>query len=365
MNQLNETKYFSTQWSRIVWLNIAIALALAFIFWILQSKSSHHSLLDEILASLIHAAIYGLFFGFAMPYLSERLAVIRAPWNWAAITASLLLIAVFSTLLVELCLLGLGYLTIENFRQEYFFKSFGVFFIALIIGLSVHLYESYRENMQAANLRLRTHELEKERALKLVIEARLASLESKLHPHFLFNTLNSISALISEDPQLADKMVQRLASLLRASLDACEQSSTSIEEEIKLVRDYLEIEKVRFRERLKYSIDVTPEMMSFKIPPMILQPIVENSIKFAVSPRPEGGEIKISARHEAKEMVLEVWDDGPGFTSLMIPCGHGLDNLQSRLATLLGDAAKLSVNARKRGTVVSVCIRLNGTQEKE
>ena len=363
MNRLNETKHFSAQLLRIVWLNIAIALASAFVFWIIQSKASHHSLLDEVLGSLIHAAIYGLCFGFSMPYLSERLAIIRAPWNWAAITASLILIAGFSTLLIELSLIGLGYLTIENFRQEYFFKSLGVFFIALIIGLSVHLYESYRENMQAANLRLRTHELEKERALKLVIEARLASLESKLHPHFLFNTLNSISALISEDPLLADKMVQRLASLLRASLDACERNSTSIEEEIKLVRDYLEIEKVRFRERLKYSIAVTPEIMSLQIPPMILQPIVENSIKFAVAPRPEGSEIKISARLQAKDLVLEVWDDGPGFTSLMIPKGHGLDNLQSRLAALLGDAANLSVNAQKRGTSVSVCIRLNGTQE--
>jgi sensor histidine kinase YesM len=364
MQRLNGIKFPDTRWLHIVCVNIAIALALAFVFWIVQSKASHYSLSDEIISSLVHAGVYGLFFGFSMPYLSERLATLRAPWNWAAITASLMLITLLATGLVELCLLGLGYLNAESFGREYFFKSVAVFFIALVIGLSVHLYENYRRRIGAWNLRLRTHELEKERVLKLATEARLASLEAKLHPHFLFNTLNSISALVSEDPVLADKMIQQLASLLRASLDACERSHASLEEEIKLVKDYLEIEKVRFRERLKYSINVEPEILSLQIPPMILQPIVENSIKHAVSPRPQGGEIKISARLKMNEVVLAVWDNGPGFTAEMIPSGHGLDNLQSRLAVLYGEHMSLSVNSQNRGTVVEVSIRLNGSRNE-
>ncbi|HKR00214.1 MAG TPA: histidine kinase [Pyrinomonadaceae bacterium] len=362
MERLNRLKLYDTRWLHIVCVNIAIALALAFVFWIVQSKASQHSLSAEIISSLLHAAIYGLFFGFSMPYLSARLVTLSAPWNWAAITASLMLITVLATGLVELCLLGLGYLNAESFGREYFFKSFTVFFIALVIGLSIHLYENYRKRIEAWNLQLRTHELEKERVLKLATEARLASLEAKLHPHFLFNTLNSISALVSEDPLLADKMVQQLSSLLRASLDACERSRTSLAGEIKLVKDYLEIEKVRFRERLKYSIEVEPEILSLQIPPMILQPLVENSIKHAVSPRPEGGEIKIYARLKLKEFVLAVWDDGPGFTAEMIPGGHGLDNLQSRLAVLSGEHASLSVNSQDGGTVVEVSLPLNGLQ---
>lgn len=359
----------STRLLRVVCLNAAIALALAFVFWLVQSKDNRFSLLDEIISSLVHATVYGLFFGFSIPYLSERLAALRAPWNWAAITASLLSISFLSTALVEVCLLGLGYLSVESFAAEYFFKSVGVFVIALVVGLSVHLYEGYRARVEATNLQLRTHELERERALKLVSEARLASLESKLHPHFLFNTLNSISALISEDPPLADQMVRRLASLLRSSLDACERSSASLGEEIKLVEDYLEIEKVRFRERLRYSISVEPEILNLQIPPMILQPIVENSIKHAVAPRPEGGEIKISAwQRTAETLILEVWDDGKEeFTAEMIPRGRGLDNLQSRLAALFGERANLSINSVNRGNAVAVSIRLNpggGWQDK-
>ncbi len=361
----SKIKPFRIRLLHIVWLNLAIALALAFAFWTAQTKGSYLTLSDEIITSLIHSAIYGLMFGLAMPYLSERLIIIRVPWNWAAIIASLLFTAFVSTMLVELCLAGLGYLTVESFRQEYIFKSLGVFFIALVIGLSIHLYEIFRDHIQVTNLQLRTQELEKERALKLVSDARLASLESRLHPHFLFNTLNSISALISEDPLLADKMVQRLSSLLRTSLDACEQSSMSLDEEINLVTNYLEIEKVRFRERLKYSIDVATEIMSFQIPPLTLQPIVENSIKFAVSPRPEGGEMKISARLQADKMIIEVWDDGAGFSLDSIPRGHGLDNLKSRLDVLFGEKATLSVSSQNGGTSVLVSIPRNGFREKE
>lgn len=362
---LSKIRPFRIPLLHIIWLNLAIALALAFAFWTAQTKGSYLTFSDEIITSGIHSAIYGLMFGLAMPYLSERLIIIRVPWNWAAIIVSLLLNAFLSTLLVELCLSGLGYLTVENFRQEYVFKSLGVFFIALVIGLSIHLYEIFRDHLQATNLQLRTQELEKERALKLVSEARLASLESKLHPHFLFNTLNSISALISEDPLLADKMVQRLSSLLRTSLDACGQNSMSLDEEINLAISYLEIEKVRFRERLKYSIDAKPEIMSFQVPPLTLQPIIENSVKFAVSPRPEGGEIKISARLQRDEMIIEVWDNGDGFTLDSVPQGHGLDNLQSRLAVLFGEKASLSVDSQNGGTSVLVSIPRNGFREKQ
>lgn len=365
MIALFETKLFRSGLVRIVWLNIVIALALGFVFWTLQSNSSQHTILDEIISSLIHAAIYGSFFGFTMPYLGDRLSSIRRPWNWISIVAAVMLITVVATLLIEFSLFALGYLRGESFWQEYLFKSVSVFFIALVICLSVNLYEIYHENIQTANLRVRTNELEKERALKLATEARIASLESRLHPHFLFNTLNSISALIAEDPAVADKMVQRLASVLRSSLDASRQTSTSVEDEIRLVCDYLEIEKVRFRDRLRYAIEVGPELMSLQVPPMILQPIVENSVKFAVSPNPGGAEIRITGEVRGDELIFTVWDDGPGFTVEMIPSGHGLDSLRQRLDALFGDNALLAVNAQDGGTAVSATIKLNEPRERE
>lgn len=354
-----DAKPWGTRLLRLAWLNVAVGVALALIFWLAQRGGGAHSFSDEIIASLIHAFAYGSAFGLLMPYLGERLAALRAPWNWISITAALLLLACAATLLVELCLLGSGLLRPEMFWAEYFFKSVSVFFIALVIGLCVHAYENFRNQIQATNLQLRTQELEKERALKLATEASLASLESRLHPHFLFNTLNTISALISENPPLADVMLQRLASLLRASLDASHQRRVTLADELKLVTDYLEIEQARCRERLSYTIEVEPGLESLPVPPLILQPVVENSIKFAVLPRPEGGRIKVSARLSAGRLELEAWDDGPGFGEETIPPGHGLDNLRARLAVLFGDEAQLSVGRGDGGMVVSVRVPLD------
>jgi two-component sensor histidine kinase len=343
---------------RLAWLNVAVGVALALVFWLARRGAGAQSFSDEITASLIHAFAYGSAFGLLMPYLGERLAALRTPWRWISMTVALLLIAGASSLVIELCLLGSGLLRPDEFWADYFFKSVGVFFIALVIGLCVHAYENFRDRMQATNLQLRTQELEKERALKLATEASLASLESRLHPHFLFNTLNTISALISEDPRLADVMVQRLASLLRASLDACHQRRITLVDELKLVTDYLEIEQARFRERLSYTIEVEPGLEPVPVPPLVLQPVVENSVKFAVWPRPEGGRIKISARLRAGWLELETWDDGPGFGEESIPSGRGLDNLRARLVALFGDGARFSADRRDGGMVVSVRVPL-------
>ena len=345
---------------RIIGLNLAVSLTLAFGIWAASGKANHHhSLADEIGISLIHAAIYGCLFGFGLPYLSARLALLRRPWNWISIMASIVSLAIIGTFFIELWLLTLGYLTRADFWQECAYKSVVVAILGLLIGWGVYLYESVWSHIQTVSLQLRTQELEKERALKLTTEAQLASLESRLHPHFLFNTLNSISALISADPLLADKMVQRLAGLLRTSLDACERRKMSLDEELALVVDYLEIERARFGDRLRYSIEVQPEIGSLPVPPLILQPIIENSVKFAVLPRPGGGEIKISACVRMGRLIMEVWDDGPGFKTEMIPRGHGLDNLRSRLETLFQDGASFSINGNDSGMTVSVSIALS------
>jgi LytS/YehU family sensor histidine kinase len=123
--------------------------------------------------------------------------------------------------------------------------------------------------------------------------------------------------------------------------------------------DYLEIERARFRERLSYTIEVEPGLEPVPVPPLILQPIVENSVKFAVSPRPEGGRIKITARRSVGGLELESWDDGPGFGEESIPRGRGLDNLRTRLVTLFGDEARLSAERRDGGMVVSVRVPLD------
>jgi sensor histidine kinase YesM len=341
-------------------LNIFVGLLVALLLARLPIHASRIGLRAEILSSLIHSIVYGLSFGLAMPYLAGRLERLRFPWNWFAVVFSIGMISITATGAIQSLLFGLNLEGREAFRMELVYKTGTVFFVALIIALSVHIYERIREQVQITKLQLRTQELEKERALKLASEARLSSLESRLHPHFLFNTLNSISALIQEDPVLADEMVQRLAILLRASLDACEQDRVSLAQEVDFAIDYLKIEQARFGERLTYSVDIPTSLGQMAVPPITLQPLLENSVKFAVAPKPAGGVIGISARLVAHQLELEVWDDGPGFSEEMIRPGHGLDILKSRLAVMLGNAAQLSVRAKGGGTAVTVCLPANG-----
>lgn len=338
----------------LIALNVAIGASVALLWWSAQGRGDQPFHNSRLLASLVDSLIYGLWFGLTMPYLGVRLAALRAPWNWVSIIGALLLGALFSTLIAESSLLSLGLLKAEDFWRELGFKSLGVFFLALVIAVSIHAYEKVLQRWQATKLQLRTQELEKERALKLATEARLAALEARLHPHFLFNTLNSISALIAEDPVRAEQIVQRLAALLRGTLDASLQSRVPLQREIAFVTDYLEIQRTRFRERLSYSVDVELGLDSIAVPPFTLQPIVENSVKFAVGFRPRGGRIAIAARRHTGGVWLEVWDDGPGFDAESIPPGHGLDNLRARLVVLFGGDAKLRVHARDGGTCVGV-----------
>jgi sensor histidine kinase YesM len=344
---------------RLLWvfgLNAAIGLFIAITLWWLQSKGDLHALPGHLSDSFIHSFIYGTMFGLGMAYLAERLETFRSPWNWISIIASLAVIAVAATMAVQLSLLATNLLISGRFWPEFGYKSALVFLIALIIALSFRGYENFRDQIQATTLELRTQQLETERARKLMTEARLSSLESKLHPHFLFNTLNTISALISEDPALAEQMVQRLAALLRISLDTRADQYIPLTEEIKLVLDYAEIEKARLGKRLSLSMDVSPELGSLSIPPMSLQPLVENSIKYAISPKLEGGEIRVSAREQNGQLIVSVWDTGPGFTMDEISAGHSIDNLRARLRNMLGEKASVFVMREGDGTTVTVSL---------
>lgn len=217
----------------------------------------------------------------------------------------------------------------------------------LITACVVAIFSAFaglRSQLEQTRLELRTKELEHERALQLATQAQLASLESRVHPHFLFNTLNSISALVREDPGQAERLIERMSALLRFSLDSAQTSLTNLRNEMKIVRDYLEIERVRFGERLRYAIDVSPECESIDVPTLSVQTLVENSVKYVVSPRREGGEIRIAAYLEEGRLRIEVWDDGPGFCLESTPSGHGIDNLQRRLQTLFQSEAELRVS---------------------
>ena len=226
--------------------------------------------------------------------------------------------------------------------------------ITLVVGLTMTTYQTLRHQLQSATLQLRTKQVEQERAYKLLAEARLSSLESRLHPHFLFNTLNSIAALIPRDPQRAEDTVGKLASLLRFSLATNQTGFVPLAQELKFVRDYLEIESTRFGARLRYEIDVPDALMELKTPPMALQSLVENAVKHVVAQRTEGAHLRIEGRRDGDVVRLEVTDDGPGFSLHAVSPEHGLGNLRARLELLFGERGKLLVTRRDVLTVVGL-----------
>src|SRR5580700_6105764 len=205
-------------------------------------------------------------------------------------------------------------------------------FLTIVAGSVIAMFETMRSRLEQTTLQLRTKELERERALKLATEAQLASLESRIHPHFLFNTLNSISSLIPEDPERAERLVEQMAALLRFSLDANQAGLVPLAAELKVVADYLEIERARFGDRLRYRIEVAPDLENARVPALAVQTLVENSVKYAIAPNRAGGEIHIAGSRQNGCLIVAVTDQGPGFTLESAPAGHGLDNLKGRLA---------------------------------
>jgi signal transduction histidine kinase len=180
--------------------------------------------------------------------------------------------------------------------------------------------------------------------------ARLSALQAQLNPHFLFNTLNAIASLIPTEPERAEATVERLAGVLSYSIASGARGSVRLGEELSAVRDYLDIEQARFGERLRARIDVDDALADHLLPPMLLQPLVENAVLHGISQKPEGGEVRVRGRVEEDAMVLTVSDDGVGpGGSKRHGNGTALANLRERLALRFGGAAAFEVRARNGG----------------
>jgi signal transduction histidine kinase len=205
---------------------------------------------------------------------------------------------------------------------------------------------------------------ETERALvsaRLADQAQLKMLRYQLNPHFLFNTLNAISTLVLErDGKNANDMLTRLSAFLRYSLDSDPLQKTTLAEELRALQLYLDIEKTRFGERLKVDLDVDPDVREALVPSLILQPAIENALKYAIARMEEGGRIVISAKKEGDMLRLEVADNGPNAplrpeTLLAGKTGVGLVNMRDRLAHLYGQRQTFRISrADPKGLKVSL-----------
>jgi sensor histidine kinase YesM len=281
---------------------------------------------------------------------------LRGPLRVAAIFGN----TVVGSLIACLILTAFRWMPRELFWPEFWGSLKIATFISILAGVGIGVYETFQGRLEESSLQLRTKQLEHERALKLATAAQLASLESRIHPHFLFNTLNSISSLIPEDPKRAERLVEQMAALLRFSLDANQAGLVPLAAEMKVVADYLEIERARFGDRLRYQIDMAGDLDAARVPALAVQTLVENSVKYAIAPNRAGGEIRIAGSRENGCLRMVVTDQGPGFALESAPAGHGLDNLKDRLVSLYGDQAALTLDRRENQNSVILTVPYNG-----
>jgi two-component system, LytTR family, sensor kinase len=220
---------------------------------------------------------------------------------------------------------------------------------AVIVGIG-HFLVYYR--------RYRDRELAASRLKSRLAETQLQVLRMQLHPHFLFNTLNAISALMHRDVRLADRMICRLGELLRATLDDPGEQEVTLRRELDFLTPYLEIEQTRVGPRLTVAVEIDDDLLDARLPYMVLQPLVENSIRHGLAPRSGPGRLTVRARRVRDRLVVEVVDDGLGVRfDHTFREGIGLSNTRARLQALYGDSQSLSLRpAQGGGLVVTVTI---------
>ncbi len=343
------------QWAfSVLWINLAVAVV--FLIQIVGNRGmSGRELLHMLAYMLVYANLTGILGMLAIGGIVERLARRKFPLL-PLIALCVSVVVPVGILMVQTLLMAIGVAVPQHFWPEYLHTLRVAMPLALVFGLGAVVHGLLRERVQFAEQKLREKEVAEERMRKLVAEARLRSLESRIHPHFLFNTLNSISSLITIDPTRAEQIVGRLAALLRASLDAGQQPLIPLREELVMVENYIDIERARFGDKLRGSVEVPAELQDTRVPPMSLQSLVENAVKHGITPQSGGGEFLVTASAEDGTLRIEVRDSGPGFDLAAIQAGHGLDSLVQRLDALFGAKARLSVFRRDGYSVVEMVV---------
>ena len=343
-------------WLQIFWtglFNTAIALGLTLLVWGFARRVDLAELLisNFVISHCVGYTIHGLFEAAGRLLGAARIEAFT--WPQRVAFYSLLPIAgVFIGYALGLTLLGVDVVKVVSERPH----------LLLSITLLSVAMSAFWYRYMANKSRLAAAEAERERARaralaaeKQALDAQLRTLQAQIEPHFLFNTLANVASLIDAAPAEARRMLEQLIALLRASLSASRATSATLAQELELLHAYLDILAIRMGRRLRYRIDVPAELGAQPLPPLLLQPLVENAIKHGLEPKLAGGTVLVGARLRGDAFEITVDDDGLGFRPGPA-AGVGLSNLRERLASLYGERARLAVEDLQPGTRVRVTL---------
>ncbi len=328
------------------WLGYVIAWLLAALFWTLASASSSgRPPLATLPYGLLMMGVAGTM-GLGVWRLTGRVRTDGRPGRF--LVAHGLALAVFASVYAS----GLAWPDVLTGRAA---GALGrlrpVLLWNLLMGSWLYLVVAGCSYAVRAQRRARAGELAAGEARLLAQQAQLAALRARLNPHFLYNALHSVGALVGRDPRRADQALERLGDLLRYVLDAGDL--VAFRREWAFIQDYLAFEELRLGDRLRVEANVEPGTGSVLAPPLILQPLVENAVRHGLADRPEGGRITLGAHLEGGQLVLTVDDDGTG-ALVGEGTGIGVSSVRERLRVLYGDAASVDAGPRPRGFGVTL-----------
>jgi len=350
---VDRTRY--PEWLQIVWtfvFNTAIAAGLTLVIWSFARRSDFVDFFvgTFVVSQSIGFTIYTLFRVGATMLGARRLDAL-GPFGRVAFWAGIPIVSVFIGYGIGLALLGYNVLRLLESPRI----LLSVLLISLLMTAFWYRYMANKARLAEAEA---AHQHEEARALqaeKQALDAQLRGLQAQIEPHFLFNTLANVSSLIESRPADARRMLERLIELLRGSLRASRAPASTLGQEFDLLRAYLDILALRMGERLTFSIDASGDLRSAALPPLLVQPLVENAIRHGLEPKLAGGRVEVSARVDGDCVHIEVADDGLGFAATT-SSGVGLSNLRERLMALYGSGARLTIEDAAPGTRARISI---------
>lgn len=301
----------------LIWLPVSISITHCFRYFILKFNVLKFNIIGQIPIILIAGFIEATLFFFLTVYIAKIFGLI---------SYDIKLVSTFSQI----------------------FSLTFIFIFWSLIYFGFHFFYNYKQT-EIQNLKLEASSKEIE----------LNKLKSQLNPHFMFNSMNSIRALVDENPQKAKIAVTQLSNILRNTLMMHKNKFISLEEELALVRDYLELEHIRFEERLCYNFEVDDATLSINVPPMMIQTLVENGIKHGISKYPEGGEIILKSYKQGNDTKIEITNTGQLHDKKNSDSGFGIENTKDRLEYLYGNKASFSLKNLDNKHVISEIIIKN------
>ena len=348
----------SSFWGRFWLLGFFTVMAfnghIYFLVGILRGKSQWRDFIVNIIYSNIYDATIMILGCWVMIKLSKRIKSLLLPYIILTIYAiGCALLKFYSFILIYRLFTRQPYTNVTNTTRDAYDS---LFILGPLIGINIIYYWFSRERKQIIKLTEQEYQILQMNDLKT--KAELQALEAKINPHFLYNSLNSIASLVHENPDKAEHMVMNLSKFYRYSTGRNNEYFDTLNNELEIVKTYLEVEKVRFDERLNYQVIFRDEKLgNCQIPRFLIQPIVENAIKHGISKLASNGVVKICISEETNNLIIKIHDNGVPFPNDIFS-GYGLKSIQDKLRLLSGEKATMSiVNEPEKAVILSLGIR--------